>query len=146
MNYGNIKKDTGKRQYYYSCSLKRKSKSELCKNKNLKAEDVENVAKTHSEVSDNNEPSYTYRYRLAGPTCLAGDVIGDYDFEEPLREGDIVLFGDMAIYTTCKNNTFNGMMLPDIWRRCEDEKIIRLTKFGYEDFKMRLGKSQNLHI
>lgn len=85
-------------------------------------------------------------YRLGGPTCLAGDVIGDYDFEEPLREGDIVLFGDMAIYTTCKNNTFNGMMLPDIWRRCEDEKIIRLTKFGYEDFKMRLGKSQNLHI
>lgn len=80
-----------------------------------------------------------YVYRLAGPTCLAGDVIGDYGFSEELKEGDIVLFGDMAIYTTCKNNTFNGMPLPDIWKRSKNGEMIRLTNFGYTDFKMRLG-------
>lgn len=105
----------------------------------LKAEDVENVAKTHSEASDNNEPSYTYRYRLAGPTCLAGDVIGDYYFKQELKEGDLLVFEDMAIYTTCKNNTFNGMPLPDIWKRTVDGKLNKLTNFGYEDFKNRLG-------
>ena len=52
--------------------------------------------------------------RLGGPTCLAGDVIGEYSFAAPLREGDLLLFGDMAIYTMCKNNTFNGVPLPGI--------------------------------
>lgn len=78
-------------------------------------------------------------YRLAGPTCLAGDVIGDYGFDVEVQEGDELLFGDMAIYTTCKNNTFNGMPLPNIWKRTEEGKLTRLTDFGYEDFKMRLG-------
>ncbi|MGN0432877.1 MAG: carboxynorspermidine decarboxylase [Lachnospiraceae bacterium] len=81
-----------------------------------------------------------FHYRLAGPTCLAGDVIGDYSFEEELQIGDILLFGDMAIYSTCKNNTFNGMPLPDIWRRTVDGQLVRLTGFGYDDFKMRLGR------
>jgi len=80
-----------------------------------------------------------YIYRLAGPTCLAGDVIGDYGFAEELKEGDLILFGDMAIYTTCKNNTFNGMPLPDIWKRSKNGELIKLTNFGYIDFKMRLG-------
>lgn len=80
-----------------------------------------------------------YVYRLAGPTCLAGDVIGDYSFAEELQEGDILLFGDMAIYTTCKNNTFNGMPLPDIWNRNRNGEFVKLTDFGYNDFKMRLG-------
>ncbi len=80
-----------------------------------------------------------YVYRLAGPTCLAGDVIGDYGFDHELREGDMLLFGDMAIYTTCKNNTFNGMPLPDIWKRDRNGELHKLTHFGYEDFKMRLG-------
>lgn len=78
-------------------------------------------------------------YRLAGPTCLAGDVIGDYCFLEELHVGDMILFGDMAIYTTCKNNTFNGMPLPNIWKYGLDGTFTRLTDFGYEDFKMRLG-------
>ena len=78
-------------------------------------------------------------FRLAGPTCLAGDVVGDYAFERELNVGDPVLFGDMAIYTTCKNNTFNGMPLPDIWRLDEAGNLAWLTRFGYEDFKMRLG-------
>lgn len=80
-----------------------------------------------------------YTFRLAGPTCLAGDVTGDYSFDQPLKTGDRLVFGDMAIYTMVKNNTFNGMILPDIllWR--EDGEIELVRRFGYEDFKMRLS-------
>lgn len=81
-----------------------------------------------------------YTYRLAGPTCLAGDVIGDYSFDHKLEPGDILVFGDMAIYTTCKNNTFNGMALPNIYKKCQDGQMSKLTDFGYEDFKTRLGR------
>ena len=77
--------------------------------------------------------------RLGGPTCLAGDVVGDYSFDAPLAEGDKLIFGDMAIYTTCKNNTFNGMPLPPIWALAEDGTCRELVRFGYNDFKMRLG-------
>ncbi len=83
-----------------------------------------------------------YCYRLGGPTCLSGDVIGDYSFDAPLKEGKVLTFGDMAIYTTCKNNTFNGMQLPDIWLRTESGELKKLTDFGYQDFKNRLGKKQ----
>ena len=79
-------------------------------------------------------------YRLAGPTCLSGDVIGEYGFDHELKEGDMLVFGDMAIYTTCKNNTFNGMPLPDIYRLKTDGVTDKLTAFGYGDFKCRLGK------
>ena len=77
-------------------------------------------------------------YRFGGPTCLAGDEIGTYAFDHPLKEGDMVVFEDMAIYTMVKNNTFNGLNLPDIVLRCEDgnEKVIR--RFGYGDFAGRL--------
>ena len=78
--------------------------------------------------------------RLGGPTCLAGDVIGDYSFDEPLTEGERLVFGDMAIYTTCKNNTFNGMPLPPIWLLQADGSCRELVRFSYADFKMRLGK------
>ncbi|MGN0276181.1 MAG: carboxynorspermidine decarboxylase [Hominisplanchenecus sp.] len=81
-----------------------------------------------------------YSFLLAGPTCLAGDVIGQYGFCNELHIGDLLLFGDMAIYSTCKNNTFNGMPLPDIWRKTIHGELEKLTDFGYEDFKMRLGK------
>lgn len=78
-----------------------------------------------------------YTYRLGGPTCLAGDVIGDYSFDSPLKEGDILTFGDMAIYSMVKNNTFNGMPLPSIWIKDEDE--MKLWKeFSYSDFKSRV--------
>lgn len=80
-----------------------------------------------------------FTYRLAGPTCLAGDVIGDYGFDCELNPGDRLIFGDMAIYTTCKNNTFNGMPLPDIFKITLAGNIERLTNFGYDDFKCRLG-------
>lgn len=77
--------------------------------------------------------------RFAGPTCLAGDIIGDYELSKLPEIGDIMLFGDMAIYTTCKNNTFNGMPLPDIWKMGKDGTLSRIASFGYGDFKERLG-------
>ena len=80
--------------------------------------------------------------RLAGPTCLAGDVIGDYSFDAVPAVGDLLVFGDMAIYTTCKNNTFNGMPLPAIFARRADGTIHKTVSFGYEDFKRRLGSPQ----
>lgn len=79
--------------------------------------------------------------RLGGPTCLAGDVVGDYSFDAPLNEGDLLIFGDMAIYTTCKNNTFNGMPLPPIYVRHSDGSLECLRSFGYSDFKGRLGSN-----
>ena len=80
-----------------------------------------------------------YTYRLGGPTCLAGDVIGDYSFARRLKPGDEVVFGDMAIYTMVKNNTFNGMPLPSIALRKKSGRVVILRKFGYKDFKCRLG-------
>ena len=81
----------------------------------------------------------TVSCRLAGPTCLAGDVIGDYELSVLPAVGDLLLFGDMAIYTTCKNNTFNGMPLPDILLRGKDGTLKSIATFGYRDFKSRLG-------
>lgn len=82
------------------------------------------------------EKSYTYR--LGGPTCLAGDIIGDYSFDHALQEGERLVFEDMAIYSMVKNNTFNGMPLPGIalWKKDGGCELIK--SFGYEDFKGRL--------
>ena len=80
-----------------------------------------------------------FTYRLGGPSCLAGDVIGEYSFDEPLQIGQRLVFEDMAIYTTVKNNTFNGMPLPGIYLQKLDGDCVPLAEFGYEDFKMRLG-------
>lgn len=82
------------------------------------------------------EKSHTYT--LAGPTCLAGDTIGTYSFDAPLRIGDRVVFGDMAIYTMVKNNTFNGMPLPHIIAVSAQGEWDVVRSFGYDDFKMRL--------
>ncbi|MBR3465543.1 MAG: carboxynorspermidine decarboxylase [Clostridiales bacterium] len=90
-------------------------------------------------VTDDSKP---FRYRLGGPTCLSGDVIGDYSFDKELKAGDMLVFGDMAIYTTCKNNTFNGMPLPDIYRLDRNGDEEKLTCFGYSDFKQRLGRKK----
>ena len=77
--------------------------------------------------------------RLAARTCLAGDVIGEYSFDTQPRVGDRLVFGDMAIYSMVKNNTFNGMPLPDIALRHSDGSCEVVKRFGYEDFKMRLS-------
>ncbi len=77
--------------------------------------------------------------RVAGPTCLAGDVVGDYSFDVLPQVGDRLVFGDMALYTMVKTNTFNGMKLPDIYRgRPTDKTWTPVRTFSYEDFKMRL--------
>jgi len=82
---------------------------------------------------------YPYTYRLAGLTCLAGDVIGDYSFPEPLQEGSKLIFLNMAHYTMVKNTFFNGVGLPSIALRDKKGKIKVVRKFGYEDFKNRLS-------
>ena len=79
-------------------------------------------------------------YRLTGPTCLAGDIVGDYSFDEKINLNDYIIFGDMAIYSMCKNNTFNGMPLPNIYELKEDKSIELIKSFDYSDFKDRLGK------
>lgn len=75
-------------------------------------------------------------------------MIGEYSFAAPLREGDLLLFGDMAIYTMCKNNTFNGMPLPDIFVLRDGKRLQCLKKFEYTDFQQRLGRqdSRSRHI
>jgi carboxynorspermidine decarboxylase len=77
-------------------------------------------------------------YRFGGPTCLAGDEIGVYSFKHGLREGDTVVFGDMAIYTMVKNNTFNGINLPEIVLRHIDGSEELVRRFGYADFAGRI--------
>ncbi|MBP5226073.1 MAG: carboxynorspermidine decarboxylase [Kiritimatiellae bacterium] len=86
-----------------------------------------------------SSPGSRLRYRLGGPTCLAGDEIGTYDFDHPLRAGDTVVFEDMAIYSMVKNNTFNGVNLPDIALRRLSGEVVTLRTFGYRDFADRLG-------
>ncbi len=84
-----------------------------------------------------NEKAHTYR--LSSVTCLAGDVIGDYSFEQSINVGDKLIFEDMAIYSMVKNNTFNGMPLPDIVLLKKDGSTELVRRFGYEDFKGRLS-------
>lgn len=84
-----------------------------------------------------NEKKYTYR--LSSCTCLAGDVIGDYSFDEEIKIGDRLIFEDMAIYSMVKNNTFNGMPLPSIILMHDDDNCEIVRQFSYNDFKERLS-------
>ena len=84
-----------------------------------------------------NEKAFTYR--LGGNTCLAGDIIGDYSFDRALADGDRLVFEDMAIYSMCKNNTFNGIALPSIYLLHENGELVLIKEFGYRDFKGRLS-------
>lgn len=87
-----------------------------------------------------DEPEvFSHTYRLSSATCLAGDVIGDYSFEEPLHKGDRLLFCDMSHYSMVKNNTFNGINLPSIVLYSRERGIEVVRTFGYEDFKGRLS-------
>jgi len=80
-----------------------------------------------------------HSYRLAGKSCLAGDVIGEYSFDRPLEIGDRLLFCDMAIYSMVKTNTFNGLDLPSLCLlRKGGEKLDVVRRFSYSDFKERL--------
>ncbi len=83
------------------------------------------------------EKAYTYRF--GGNTCLAGDIIGDYSFDHELQEGEKLVFCDMAHYSMVKNNTFNGIALPDILSFNEEKGVYIVKQFGYENFKTRLS-------
>jgi carboxynorspermidine decarboxylase len=78
-----------------------------------------------------------YTYRIAGPSCLAGDIIGDYSFGKPLKRGDKLVFTDMALYSIVKNTTFNGINLPDIAVIRDGGEIEVVKKFGYKDYRDR---------
>jgi len=81
-----------------------------------------------------------HTYRLAGASCLAGDVVGDWSFEAPLKAGDRLVFEDMAHYTMVKTTTFNGIQHPAICTfepRTGELQVVK--RFGYEDFKSRLS-------
>ncbi len=80
-----------------------------------------------------------YTYRLAGNTCLAGDIMGDYSFDKPLKVGDRILFEDQMHYTMVKATTFNGIPLPALATLHRDGSLSIDRKFDYEDFKRRLG-------
>lgn len=90
-------------------------------------------------IGAGNPGEKKYTYRLGGDTCLTGDIIGDYSFDEQLKPGDRLIFCDMAIYSMVKNNTFNGIGLPSIVGVDLKDNINVIRTFGYEDFKMRLS-------
>ena len=91
-------------------------------------------------LKDSGEPGKKqYTYRLSSYTCLAGDIIGDYSFDRKIQIGDTLYFEDMAIYSMVKNNTFNGIGLPDIVLRHENGECEVVKHFGYEDLKGRLS-------
>jgi len=80
-----------------------------------------------------------FTYRFGGNTCLAGDIIGDYSFDSELHGGERLVFEDMAIYSMCKNNTFNGIPLPSIYILRENGEVELVKQFAYDDFKNRLS-------
>ena len=112
-----------------------KLKGEELKGESLDGRAVEVKSTLNSQLLTPN----SHIYRFGGPTCLAGDEIGTYAFPRPLHEGDKVIFEDMAIYSMVKNNTFNGVNLPDIVLRHEDGREETLRRFEYGDFASRLG-------
>jgi len=77
-------------------------------------------------------------YRMGGNSCLAGDFIGDWSFEKPLKIGDHVVFMDMIHYTTVKTTMFNGISHPSFVFVKENGNILIWKKFGYEDYKNRM--------
>jgi carboxynorspermidine decarboxylase len=86
---------------------------------------------------DKPQPAITYR--LGGPSCLAGDVVGDFTFPRELRVGDLLVFDDMAHYTMVKTTTFNGVKHPAIALQHDDGSLEILRQFSYADFRDRLA-------
>lgn len=80
-----------------------------------------------------------YTYRLGGNTCLAGDIMGDYSFDEVLKIGDKIIFEDQIHYTFVKNTTFNGIKLPSLALWTKEEELTIVHEFGYEDYRNRLS-------
>jgi carboxynorspermidine decarboxylase len=101
--------------------------------------DVLEVPYTPSIVGAGAPGEKAYTYILGGKTCMTGDIIGEYSFDQPLKPGDRVIFTDMMQYSFVKNNTFNGVPLPDLAVLNEDQGYHVVRSFGYEDFRYRLG-------
>ncbi len=97
---------------------------------------VGDPANPQSPISN---PQSLFNYRLGGPTCLAGDVTGDFTFHRELRVGDTLVFDDMAHYTMVKTTTFNGVKHPPIALQHEDGSLEIIREFGYADFRDRLA-------
>lgn len=89
------------------------------------------------DAGEPNEKKYTYR--LGGNTCLAGDIMGDYSFDRPLKVGDKIIFEDQIHYTFVKNTTFNGIKLPSLMIKRRSGEIELIKEFGYEEYKDRLS-------
>ena len=93
-----------------------------------------------AEVRDAEQPGVkAHTYRLGGMTCLAGDTIGDYSFDEPLKIGDKVIFEDMIHYTMVKTTLFNGVSHPSIAIAHEDGRTEVVRSFGFTDYEARLS-------
>ncbi|WP_336046364.1 carboxynorspermidine decarboxylase [Solibacillus ferritrahens] len=93
-----------------------------------------------AHIIGSGQPSEkAYTYRLGGMTCLAGDIIGDYSFDEPLQAGDKIVFTDMAHYTMVKTHMFNGVNLPSICTYNDEQGIKVIRSFQFEDYKGRLS-------
>jgi carboxynorspermidine decarboxylase len=93
-----------------------------------------------AQIRDAEEPfKKAYTYRLGGNTCLAGDIIGDYSFDTPLRIGDKIILEDMIHYTMVKTTTFNGINLPSIAIKKKDGSFLLVRDYGYESYKDRLS-------
>lgn len=89
-------------------------------------------------LEDDADGEGVYTYRLGGNSCLSGDYVGDWKFDHELKEGDILTLKDMNHYTTVKTNMFNGIQHPSIWLKREDETLIPLRHFTYEDYRDRM--------
>jgi len=91
-----------------------------------------------AEVRDAKEAKVlAHTYRLAGNTCLAGDIMGDYSFKEPLKVGDKIIFEDQIHYTIVKNTTFNGIKLPNLVYKTKEGEYKIIKEFGYDEYKRR---------
>ena len=112
---------------------------EACNSEIIHQSDQSQIDPSGGQDDLKDEEGKLYAYRLAGPTCLAGDIIGDYTFANRLEVGDLLIFHDMALYTMVKTNTFNGMPLPDISYLKKDGTIEVRKLFRYEDFRDRLS-------
>jgi carboxynorspermidine decarboxylase len=92
---------------------------------------------TVMQASENGD----YSYILAGSSCLAGDLFGQFRFDEPLAIGSRIVFEDVGSYTMVKANMFNGINLPTIYTLAQDGNVKLIRRFSYEDFQSRLGES-----
>ena len=101
--------------------------------------DVLEVPYTPSIVGAGAPGEKPHTYILGGKTCMTGDIIGEYSFDRPLKAGDRIVFTDMMQYSFVKNNTFNGVPLPDLAVLNEDYTCTVLRSFGYDEFRHRLG-------